>query len=140
MFVAPISNTNFNGKIKNTKALMQVLEHADKATLERFNVVTERATKVDDKMVYNLNLHNFSKTDSPFFIGAYTLSKTDTVKEVTEHIGKKDVRYYYSSLENCNEQSNSVLKTFISVLEDLYPINSNNSKSELLDKIIKRLV
>ena len=69
MQIAPINNTNFNARFKRTKELNTLLRSSDLNTLDRFNKVLDRASKVNDGKIFkisalisNPNVSNFIKS------------------------------------------------------------------------------
>ena len=145
MQISPVYNVNFNGKFKRTAELEKLLKISDQETLHRFNEVLERASKIDDKMVFKISaLSNFkfnknAKTSTFHFhllshpeSNEYNFVKRDSIS--FEH------RHYLGNEELWKKQA-TVLKRFLPTLEKIYPkVDFESSTEEMCEKINSKLI
>lgn len=142
MQVLQVNNINFQGQIKKTSELKNLLNVSDKKVLERFNNVIDRMTKVNDGLVYKVVCH---KTRNPLSYSEslrFYLNKENTIsKSIScEHTIEKIVNICDSEQEQL-ERCSDVLNQFLPKLERTYPvIEDNDTKAELVQRIFDKLV
>lgn len=143
MKVSAISNTNFSGKFKKTPALDKLMAYSDKYTLERFNDIIDRAAKVNDNIVYNIDEKSFAKRVwlSVETHSIYNLIEKNANSNYSYPIASAEantVRYDYPNVYKCNELK-SVLSKLLPALEKKYPKEPEFNK-EIIEKIDEKLI
>ena len=145
MQISPVNNVNFNGKFKRTAELEKLLKISDQETLHRFNEVLERASKIDDKMVFKISaLSNFkfnknAKT-STYHFHLLSHPESNEYKFVTRDSISFEHRHYLGNEELWKKQA-TILRSFLPTLENIYPkVEFENSSSELIEKINSKLI
>lgn len=145
MQISPVNNVNFNGKFKRTAELEKLLKISDQETLHRFNEVLERASKIDDKMVFKISaLSNFkfnknAKT-STYHFHLLSHPESNEYKFVTRDSISFEHRHYLGNEELWKKQA-TVLKRFLPTLEKIYPkVDFESSTEEMYEKINSKLI
>lgn len=145
MQISPVNNVNFNGKFKRTAEIEKLLKISDQETLHRFNEVLERASKIDDKMIFKISaLSNFkfnknAKT-STYHFHLLSHPESNEYKFVTRDSISFEHRHYLGKEELWKKQA-TVLRRFLPTLENIYPkVEFENSSSELIEKINNKLI
>ena len=145
MQVSPINSTSFSGKFLKTTELEILLKHSDKNTLFKFNEILERARNVDDKKIFKISsiietkLKNWEKLSTYHFHlishpenNKYRITVEDT--KSFQYKGDTNKVLLWNNYE-------SVLKSFIPLLEKIYPkTDFKESHDELIQKINKNLI
>lgn len=142
MHIAPINNTNFQGRFKKNQVLERLLTVSDKETLGRFNEVLDRAAKVNDSYIYKFS---FIKTNNPISYNklyAFTLNREDSLQKFTstEKIVERYIGYWDSESE-IRTKCSDVLRQFLPKLEKEYPkTDFQEANSELIQQINNKLI
>ena len=145
MQIAPINNTNFNGRFKKTPELEKLLKYADHNSLGRFNEVLGRAEKINDKKIYKItSLSDFEQNSwgktSVFHFHLLSYPENYELSTAMENMWSFE-HYHWSGKEKLLENFAQVLKSFISTLEKIYPkTDFESSTKELIESINQKLI
>lgn len=143
MQIAPVNNTNFNGRFIKTPALEKIIESADRDVLERFSDIVERAASVQDGAIYKVACYEHTPIQKNYtpYSATYELSKIDKKNNIPKFIANQDIRYFsFDKPAFIQKELSKVLKNFVPVLEHIYPKSSTTPKCEIIEKITKNLI
>lgn len=141
MQVSSINNVTFNGKFIKTPELEKLLTVSDNESLKTFNKVIDRMSQVNDGHLYKIICHKSRNPLSYTEFLRFYLNKENTLSESITclHTADKLVSFCESEQEQFERCSN-ILKQFLPKLEKEYPkIEYNESKTELVQKILDKL-
>ena len=135
----------FKGKFKSNPTLEILMGCSEKNVLGRFNDVLERASKVDDKMVYKITKQVKSEhtskgkvLDCLFFL--HKFSEGNEANKILEDAITFNYTMDFGS-ENLLKKHAEVLEKFLPKLENLYPkTDFKGSKSDIIFDIKKKLI
>ena len=145
MQIAPINNTNFNARFKRTKELNTLLRSSDLNTLDRFNKVLDRASKVNDGKIFkisaliNSRLENWGKIS---FFHFHLLSYPEHNEYNTIMENMRSFEYNHASDKGkLFDNYSDTLKSFVTTLEKEYPQTKfSKTHNELIEKINSKLI
>lgn len=133
MNVSPINNTNFKGRFQKTPELEKIMKIADRNSLGMFNEVIERASKVNDGLIFKIQ--EFPSTCAR---KTFCLYKENTFKNISTMITGITTKIN-DSIGNGAKES-ELLGRFLPILEKIYPKQFKIPRENLIADIEKNLI
>lgn len=138
MQVLPINCVNFKGNFQNSQIVRNMLETAPKVSLGRFNEVAQRASLVNDNMLYRIKCFLDRGQINRFKFILERFNKNN--EELLEICSVQEVWTEAGTVKEALATSSKVIDDFTDAFASNYPKSYNSSHEKLIKEAYNTLV